>query len=184
MSFSPTLGPCSPVAAYASRPYHFADPRGRVCRVPEPHGSLGFLDPVGGRRPVMGPDAGVVPWCFTRWEMIRSPARPCHTREPRAGTPRQPASGNPASMPDHPTRMLIGVGPCEESHPDRLTYLRTLVTRPEPTVRPPSRIAKVSVSSMAIGWISSTRISVLSPGMTISVPSGRCTTPVTSVVRK
>ena len=37
---------------------------------------------------------------------------------------------------------------------------------------------------MAIGWISSTDISVVSPGMTISVPSGRVTTPVTSVVRK
>ncbi len=59
-----------------------------------------------------------------------------------------------------------------------------LVTRPAPTVRPPSRIAKRSPSSMAIGWISSTVISVLSPGMTISLPSGRVTTPVTSVVRK
>ena len=37
---------------------------------------------------------------------------------------------------------------------------------------------------MAIGWISATVIVVLSPGMTISVPSGRVTTPVTSVVRK
>ena len=37
---------------------------------------------------------------------------------------------------------------------------------------------------MAIGWMSSTDMSVLSPGMTISVPSGRVTTPVTSVVRK
>ena len=37
---------------------------------------------------------------------------------------------------------------------------------------------------MATGWISLTDISVLSPGMTISVPSGRVTTPVTSVVRK
>ena len=37
---------------------------------------------------------------------------------------------------------------------------------------------------MAIGWISSTDISVLSPGMTISVPEGSVTTPVTSVVRK
>ena len=33
---------------------------------------------------------------------------------------------------------------------------------------------------MAIGWMRSTFISVLSPGMTISVPSGRVTTPVTS----
>src|SRR5690242_13118581 len=63
-------------------------------------------------------------------------------------------------------------------------YLMIFVTRPEPTVRPPSRIANRSPCSMAIGWISSTRMSVRSPGMTISVPSGRFTTPVTSVVRK
>jgi hypothetical protein len=37
---------------------------------------------------------------------------------------------------------------------------------------------------MAIGWISSTTIRALSPGITISVPSGSDTTPVTSVVRK
>ena len=65
-----------------------------------------------------------------------------------------------------------------------LDHLVILVTRPAPTVRPPSRMANRRPSSMAIGWISSTDISVLSPGMTISVPSGRVTTPVTSVVRK
>ena len=58
------------------------------------------------------------------------------------------------------------------------------VTTPEPTVRPPSRMAKRRPASMAIGWISSTSICTLSPGMTISVPSGRLATPVTSVVRK
>ena len=63
-------------------------------------------------------------------------------------------------------------------------HLVILVTRPAPTVRPPSRIAKRRPSSMAIDWMSSTDISVLSPGMTISVPSGSLTTPVTSVVRK
>jgi hypothetical protein len=63
-------------------------------------------------------------------------------------------------------------------------HLVILVTRPAPTVRPPSRIAKRRPSSIAMGWISWTDISVLSPGMTISVPSGRVTTPVTSVVRK
>ncbi len=63
-------------------------------------------------------------------------------------------------------------------------HLLILVTRPAPTVREPSRIANFRPSSMAIGWMSSTDMSVLSPGMTISVPSGRCTTPVTSVVRK
>ncbi len=37
---------------------------------------------------------------------------------------------------------------------------------------------------MAMGWISSTVMSVVSPGMTISVPVGSVMTPVTSVVRK
>ena len=37
---------------------------------------------------------------------------------------------------------------------------------------------------MAMGWISSISIWMLSPGMTISVPSGSLATPVTSVVRK
>ncbi len=37
---------------------------------------------------------------------------------------------------------------------------------------------------MAIGWISATFMSVVSPGMTISVPSGSVMTPLTSVVRK
>jgi len=63
-------------------------------------------------------------------------------------------------------------------------YSMILVTRPEPTVRPPSRIANLRPSSMAIGWMSSPVMVTLSPGMTISVPSGRCATPVTSVVRK
>src|SRR3954462_5344073 len=60
-------------------------------------------------------------------------------------------------------------------------YLMILVTRPAPTVRPPSRMAKRRPSSMAIGWISATDISVLSPGMTISVPSGGGHPPVPPV---
>ena len=63
-------------------------------------------------------------------------------------------------------------------------HLRIFVTWPEPTVRPPSRMAKPRPSSIAMGWMSVTVISVLSPGMTISVPSGSVMTPVTSVVRK
>src|SRR5690606_23078622 len=66
----------------------------------------------------------------------------------------------------------------------RLYYFVILLTTPEPTVRPPSRIAKRRPSSIAIGAISLTPIVTLSPGMTISVPSGRITSPVTSVVRK
>ena len=59
-----------------------------------------------------------------------------------------------------------------------------LVTRPAPTVRPPSRMAKRNPSSMAIGLPNSTVIVTLSPGITISVPSGNWIVPVTSVVRK
>ena len=63
-------------------------------------------------------------------------------------------------------------------------YSMIVATRPDPTVRPPSRIARVRPCSIAIGWISSIVISTLSPGMHISVPSGSSQTPVTSVVRK
>ena len=63
-------------------------------------------------------------------------------------------------------------------------YSLIVATRPDPTVRPPSRIAKVRPWLIAIGWISSIVISMLSPGMHISVPSGRLITPVTSVVLK
>ncbi len=63
-------------------------------------------------------------------------------------------------------------------------YSVIFATTPAPTVRPPSRMAKRSFSSMAIGVISSTSTVTLSPGITISVPAGSVTTPVTSVVRK
>ena len=60
----------------------------------------------------------------------------------------------------------------------------TLVTTPDPTVRPPSRIAKRRPSSQAMGVISVISMSMLSPGITISTPSGSLMFPVTSVVRK
>ena len=60
----------------------------------------------------------------------------------------------------------------------------TLETTPAPTVRPPSRMAKRKPSSIAIGAISFTVIFTLSPGITISMPSGSSQAPVTSVVRK
>src|SRR5438477_5244694 len=65
-----------------------------------------------------------------------------------------------------------------------VAYLLILVTRPAPTVRPPSRIANRNPSSMAIGLPSSTLISVLSAGITITVPSRNATVPATSVLRK
>ena len=66
----------------------------------------------------------------------------------------------------------------------RLYYSMIVATRPDPTVRPPSRIANVRPCSIAIGWISSIVISTLSPGMHISVPAGNSQTPVISVVLK
>ena len=55
----------------------------------------------------------------------------------------------------------------------RSNYSITSVTTPEPTVLPPSLIANLSPSSIAIGVISSISMTTLSPGMHISVPSGR-----------
>src|SRR5215210_1552596 len=63
-------------------------------------------------------------------------------------------------------------------------YAKIFVTTPAPTVRPPSRMAKRSCSSMATGVMSSIVIGTLSPGITISVPSGSSMEPVTSVVRR
>jgi hypothetical protein len=64
------------------------------------------------------------------------------------------------------------------------SYWMILVTIPAPTVLPPSRIANFKPSSIATGVINSISTLILSPGMTISVPWGNFTTPVTSVVRK
>ena len=64
-------------------------------------------------------------------------------------------------------------------------YSIILVITPAPTVLPPSLIANLNPSSNATGYINSTSISTLSPGITISLPSGNPTTfPVTSAVLK
>ena len=63
-------------------------------------------------------------------------------------------------------------------------YLTILVTTPAPTVLPPSLIAKFKLSFIAIGVINFTVNFPSSPGITISVPEGNVTSPVTSVVLK
>ncbi len=73
---------------------------------------------------------------------------------------------------------------CDNKSIFRLYYSMIVATRPDPTVRPPSRIANVRPWLIAIGWMSSIVISTLSPGIHISVPAGRLHTPVTSVVLK
>ena len=70
------------------------------------------------------------------------------------------------------------------SHGLEPSYSMIFVTTPAPTVRPPSRIAKRSSSSIAMGVISSPSMVTLSPGMTISAPPSNFIVPVTSVVRK
>jgi hypothetical protein len=70
-----------------------------------------------------------------------------------------------------------------ELHP-WVNYLTIFVTTPEPTVRPPSRMAKRTLASIAIGEPSSIFSFTLSPGMHISAPPSKCAEPVTSVVRK
>src|SRR5437899_621686 len=54
-------------------------------------------------------------------------------------------------------------------------YATTSVTTPEPTVLPPSRMAKLLPNSRATGLSRTTATAALWPGMTISVPSGRRT---------
>ena len=65
-----------------------------------------------------------------------------------------------------------------------VAYFNIFVTTPAPTVFPPSRIAKFSFSLIAIGVINFTVNYASSPGITISVPDGSSTSPVTSVVLK
>ena len=65
-----------------------------------------------------------------------------------------------------------------------MNYLMISEIVPAPTVRPPSRIAKRRPFSMATGVCSVISSWMLSPGITISVPSGSFADPVTSVVRK
>src|SRR5690606_41370956 len=74
--------------------------------------------------------------------------------------------------------------PCAQGAHGPSHHLTIFATTPAPTVRPPSRIAKRRPSSIAIGLISATTIFTLSPGITISTPSGSWQAPVMSVVRK
>jgi hypothetical protein len=65
-----------------------------------------------------------------------------------------------------------------------LSYSMISATAPAPTVCPPSRMANRNPFSKATGVINVISHEMLSPGITISTPSGNFTSPVTSVVRK
>ena len=68
------------------------------------------------------------------------------------------------------------------SWPLVILYSRILVMTPDPTVRPPSRMANREPASNATGTINVTFRFTLSPGITISTPSASSTAPVTSNV--
>src|SRR5258708_5402356 len=68
-------------------------------------------------------------------------------------------------------------------HPHAV-HSTTSVMTPEPTVLPPSRMAKWLPISRATGLSRLTITAALSPGNTIDTPSGSCISPVTFVVRK
>jgi hypothetical protein len=67
---------------------------------------------------------------------------------------------------------------------DYINYAIILATTHEPTVLPPSLIANLNHSVIAIGDCNLTVILTLSPGITISTPAGNSISPVTSVVLK
>src|SRR5919198_890450 len=100
---------------------------------------------------------------------------------PRASKAAPPGRGRRTAETSYPS---VTCGRRAGGPPSRGCYLTISETTPDPTVRPPSRMANRRPWSMAIGWISSTSISAFSPGATNSRPSGSLTTPVTSVVRK
>ena len=91
-----------------------------------------------------------------------------------------PGDPNPAQV----TFPTMPTGLATEHIKSQENQSRIFVTTPDPTVRPPSRIAKRTPSSIAIGTINSTSILTLSPGETISTPPISCVAPVTSVVLK
>ena len=116
--------------------------------------------------------------CAVRREPISFPipaAEAAHERSVRALAKRMTPQAKRAKKEQRQQALLLEVS---------VTYSMMLETTPDPTVRPPSRIAKRSPCSMAIGVISLIVMRMLSPGMTISTPSGSSIVPVTSVVRK
>ena len=81
--------------------------------------------------------------------------------------------------PKETTRLYVVI----HTYPVDFCQPITFVITPDPTVLPPSLTANLSCSSNATGVIKLTFISILSPGITISTPSGSFISPVTSVVR-
>src|SRR6266705_2090504 len=81
--------------------------------------------------------------------------------------------------------LAVGTGQCNDLPHERPLpdpYARMAVTMPEPTVLPPSRIAKRSPWSIAIGEIRSAVIVTLSPGSTLCRPPSSFVSTYTSAL--
>ena len=80
------------------------------------------------------------------------------TTPPHLGNHRGPKLAMASAIAIKRSRPAQTSGPAllknQRSLCDQQSHFRILVTRPEPTVRPPSRIAKPRPGSMAMGWIS------------------------------
>ncbi len=151
--------------------------------------------PRGDRRALPAPAQGIHPLRIPFWGTAAVSPQPPVPQNAEGGRPllvglppstlytapsgtkrRTPAPCSWGGRSSTSSQRLLAVGTAD--------YSRILVTTPEPTVRPPSRIAKRRPSSHAIGVIKVISMSMLSPGITISTPSGSLMLPVTSVVRK
>ncbi len=139
------------------------------CVPPTKRAVLAEADPIRMRAPVLG--IGIVP-------VLALVARQCNDLSRHRSGPTF-RSVNISDRTGTHREEYPAVSPSPQ--PD---YSIISAITPEPTVRPPSRIAKRNPFSMAMGVISSASMATLSPGMTISVPVGNVATPVTSVVRK
>ena len=98
---------------------------------------------------------------------------------------RYPVKRSP-NKPLNALRRSGACGPCVRRALRRAdsNYSMISATTPDPTVLPPSRIAKRRPFSIAMGVISSTVMLTLSPGRHISTSLGSSMVPVTSVVLK
>ena len=145
------------------------------------------------------PPKGPVPWESLLGNRPTSPPSSRYPRPPKRRRRQAPARGpaavcalyspRPERNAEAPMPPARGAWAFVDLEPKALAdrtagHSRILVTTPEPTVRPPSRMAKRRPSSHAIGVINVISMSMLSPGITISTPSGSLMLPVTSVVRK
>src|SRR5699024_8761707 len=131
------------------------DPRGRACRLVEP-GSAPDPERSGGV-----PTQGRIAEAFVRGSP--GPMSPRTVRWSKAPEMFERHAGWPTEI-GHPalsTTCSVCRTEVRRQNQGYPGHLMILVTRPAPTVRPPSRIANLRPSSIAIGWMSATVIAVL-----------------------